>query len=570
MQKTFTRQVFLGTITASSNLILSQKIEEELLADQTTLKFKHAKVELQITPTDEEIQTQYEENQDAFREPELNQAEFVAVSLIPDVPEIAIELVERARNGEDFAVLADEYSDVKEPEGGAMGWRRAGDYVSPHLKPFFALEWNEVSDPVLGPNGYIIYKIEEERKNDLTGEREINGRQIILNTELSEEVRNERIQLANEIAAKLKETDNLQAVADEYNLKALKTDYFNRMNLEIENIHHEDIYTFRGKILAETAVPWEPIEAKRHIYLAKIVDTKPGDLPPLDEIRDKVIENIKNERKRTDEYQERLEEKINLIKGRVDNLATITDLDSDISVEIGEVEEAVSRKNSLFQQKIYVQTTAIFDALEEKEVGEVGGPIRGFLGAYWFFELLERNAPTEEELAAMEDERQEIKDRIIQTAQYETLSDYTKDLRERMLASVPFTQDMEALDRILGRNQEEETEEPAPANTTGVEGEFAPTGADSSEAEDPDSDSEEAVVDTAATTPESSEEEGAETPAETPATDADIATPEREAVDSEPTTVEVDSAIEITAPSMEAPSKEETQEPETVGETTEQ
>ncbi|MCK5863038.1 MAG: SurA N-terminal domain-containing protein, partial [Candidatus Hydrogenedentes bacterium] len=458
LRENVARQVFLGTITASSGRIIEREIDEELLEGQTKLKFKHAKVELLVVPTAEELQTHYDENPEMYRDPELHQADFLALSIIPDVPKLALELVERARNGEDFAALANEYSDQKTSEGGSMGWRRAGEYVSPQLKPFFELSYNEISDPVLGPAGYIIYKVDEERTNDVTGEIELNGSQIVLNIEVAEDILAARLQQADEIAAILQEEGDIQTIAEEYELEVLRTDYFNRMSLEIENIHHEDLYTFRGKLLAQIDSPWEPVKAKRYIYVAKMGEAKEGDLPALEDVRDKVVTNVKNELKRSEDYQENLEKRMDRLKGRVISVDTIKDLDSDITVEMGETDAPVSLKDSLFQKKIYVQTTDIFEALKDKEVGGISGPLRGFIGAYWFFELVERDAPTADELIELKEEREEIKDRMIRTAQYEILSDYTKDLRERMMASVPYTQDNAAFDRILGRNWEEEVE----------------------------------------------------------------------------------------------------------------
>jgi len=543
VQETVTRQVYLGTITASSGRILKKKIDDELLAEQTKLKFKHAKVELLFTPSEEELLAHYNDNPDTYREPELNQVEFLKISIIPDVPELALQLVERARNGEDFAALATEFSDVKQPEGGAMGWRRAGDFVSPQLEPFFALAYNEVSDPVLGPNGYIIYKVEEERFNEVTGEREINGRQIQLNVEIDPAVLAEREKMADEIAAKLQGGMDIQTVAAEYGLEVLRTDFFNRMKLEIENVHHEDIYTFRGQMLAQEEEPWKPVKAKRHLYIGKIVEKKPGELPPFEDVREKVVENVKNERKRTDEYRERLEEKINIIKAQVDKVDNIKGLDADLAVEVGETEEPVTRKDSLFQKKIYVQTTEIFDALKDKAVGEVGGPVKGFLGEYWFFELVERDAPTPEKLAEMTKERKEVKDRIVQTAQYEILADFTKNLRETEIANTPFTQDNEAFNRILGRNQEGEgVELIGEGEGAAEEGEAA---ADTAAAEGEQSQEGETVADTAATAEAASETAAPESESDTTATTdgtpetGDTPSPETPAAETEPAGTEM-------------------------------
>jgi hypothetical protein len=51
------------------------------------------------------------------------------------MPELATQLVERARSGEDFAQLANEHSSLSEPAGGEMGWRTEEEFMGEHLKP---------------------------------------------------------------------------------------------------------------------------------------------------------------------------------------------------------------------------------------------------------------------------------------------------------------------------------------------------------------------------------------------------------------------------------------------------
>ena len=464
LREAVSRQVFMGAVTAPAGRVLQRKVDEELMLEKTRLRVRHANVSLALDLSEEEIQAHYEENPDDYRERSTYLAEFIAIPIMPEVPELAWELIERARDGEDFEALATEYSDLQQPVGGTMGWRREGDFVSPHLRPFFALELGDVSEPVLGPDGFHIYTVEDERFNESAEQWEVRGRQIVLHAELDEETLAEREQLADEISARLQEADDPEAIAEEYGFELLQTDYYNRWVLEIDNIHHDDMYRFRGRSLDEDYPPWEPIKARRHIYLANVVDTKLGDLKPIDEVRDEIIESITNERRRTEEYQAELETHIEAIEGQVDSLDNITALNPALAVEIGETEELFSRRDSLFQQQIYVQTRDVINLLQDKEVGDVAGPLSGFLGGYWFFELLERDAPTPEELADMQEEREEMKERFIQTAQFEMMSDFTQDLRERMMASVSFTQDTAAFDRILGRDWDEETPDDVPTD----------------------------------------------------------------------------------------------------------
>ena len=466
MRESVARQVFLGAVTAPAKRVLDRKITEELKADHTSLRVKYAKVEMAVTPTEEEIQKHLAENPDRYRSPEQHVAEFIAVPMTPDMPELALDLVERARAGEDFAELAKEYSDLTVPEGGDMGWRSVEQFSAPHLEPLFALKVGEVSDPVLGPTGFFIYKNEEERTNEQTGEFEIRGRQIVLHTELDDEGRAAREALAETLAERLRGGEAPETVAADAGLFLRRTNPYDRNTTRIDHVSANDMFQFRPQSVAKKDTPWEPIKGRDNIYLTRIVETREGDVPPLEEVRERVVEGVINERKRTDEYREQIAAYADEMKGRIQSVADIAELYPELEISLGETEEPFTRNDMLFQQEIYVQTTQIFAAMKEAEPGDVVGPLSGFFGDTWFFELVERIDPSEEELAALEEERQAIVERLTQTAQFEILSDYTKDLRERMLASVAYTQDAAAFDRILGRDWAPPVEAPAEEEET--------------------------------------------------------------------------------------------------------
>ena len=166
------------------------------------------------------------------------------------------------------------------------------------------------------------------------------------------------------------------------------------------------------------------------------------------------------------------------IKKEAKKLEDIKTIFPELNVTIGETQEPFTRKDSLFQYQIYVQATEIHEAFKDSQPGDLAGPLGGFFGEAWFFELVERTDPSEEELAGLEGERETVRERMKQAAQYELMADYTKDLRERMLANVSFQQNAEVMDRILGRGEfapkEGEGEGAAAgAPASGTEGEAA-------------------------------------------------------------------------------------------------
>ena len=460
MQGAVARQVFLGTVTAPAGRVLEAKIDEELRADHTKLRVKFAKIEPVVVPQDDELLKHYEENPDMYRRPEQHVAEFISLSLAPEMPENALELVERARQGEDFAVLADTYSALSMPEGGEMGWRAEEEFMAAHLRPLFDLLPGEVSDPIAGPTGYFIYKNEEERVNEETGAREIFARQIVLNASLNSTEIEAREQRANELATRIQGGEDPAVVASDAGLELKQSGTFDRTSETIENVDLNDVFQFRSQVVSQKETPWTPIRARNNIYLTHIIETREGDIPEFEEVRDRARENVISEKRRTDEYRAEVEKYTASIKGEVASLEQINERFPELQVVVGETGEPFTRKDTLFQHQVYVQANLIHDAFKDAAPGTVAGPISGFFGDSWFFELVEKIQPTSEELAALEAERNEIRERMTQTASYELIADYTKDLRERMLASVPFQQDVAALNRILGRDRTPSQAEP--------------------------------------------------------------------------------------------------------------
>lgn len=476
-----TQQVFLSTVSAPSGRILNNNLEEELKADHVKLRVKFAKIEPAINPTEEELRAHYDQNTEMYRLPEQVKAELMVLSLAPPMPELATQLVERARSGEDFTQLANEHSSLSEPAGGEMGWRTEEEFMGEHLKPLFALLPGEVSDPVPGPTGYFIYKNEEERTNEETGLREVFGRQIVLNAALSAEERTAREQKADEFVGRLQQGEEPQSVATEAGLALTATNFFDNRSTEIENVSDSDVLTFRSQVVSATDDAWKAIKSRNNIYLARVLERKQGEIPAFEEARESAVEKVVAERKQTDGYKEEVKTYTDRIKAEVSKLDDIKTQFPELNASIGETAEPFSRKDSLFQYQVYVQASEIHAALSDSEPGAVVGPLTGFLGDAWFFELIERQEPTPEELASFEGEREEIKNRMKQTAQYEMLGDFTKDLRERMLASVSYTQDTALLDAILGRNEGEDEAEASSEGEAG-EGEPAPDASSSEEA----------------------------------------------------------------------------------------
>ena len=206
-------------------------------------------------PNETEINAYYQEHKEDYFENEKRVVDYVLIELKPtaadsqSVYQQAGELLQDAKDGKDFAQLAEIYS--QDPgsaeKGGDLGFFKRTAMVKPFADAAFSANIGDIVGPVESQYGLHIIKVEDKRKQD--GEEEVKARHILLKIETSNSTRDALRDEAVYIAESAKESD-LKTIAEAESLQVNTTQPFEIEGF-IPGIGMEtriNRFTFRSKI----------------------------------------------------------------------------------------------------------------------------------------------------------------------------------------------------------------------------------------------------------------------------------------------------------------------------------
>ena len=121
---------------------------------------------------------------------------------------------ERARSGEDFAQLAIAYSDAGTAlEGGALGWRKAGQLPSFAAEVIPTMQPGQVTEPIRSPSGLHLFKLLEVRGAEQAAlVSQVHARHILLATNEIEDDETVRQKLS-QIRGRILGGESFEAIA---------------------------------------------------------------------------------------------------------------------------------------------------------------------------------------------------------------------------------------------------------------------------------------------------------------------------------------------------------------------
>ncbi|MGD8229642.1 MAG: SurA N-terminal domain-containing protein [Desulfobacteraceae bacterium] len=246
-----------------------------------------------VSITDQQVEDYYEDNREMFKQEKEVRARHILFKLDPNAPEEedekvrekASEVLEKAREGDDFVNLAKKYSEGPTAQkGGDLGYFGRGQMVKPFEEVSFKMKTEEISELVRTRFGYHIIKVEDVKE----------AREKTLE-EVSEEIKKTltnmaTMDLAHEKALSLIDQMPYEVDLTEYAARhevPIKQSGYFSSNENIPDIGGDDklrksIFSFEKNDVSEVL----EVEGKFHII--QIVDKKPSHLPELEDVKEKV------------------------------------------------------------------------------------------------------------------------------------------------------------------------------------------------------------------------------------------------------------------------------------------
>ncbi|CAN5357697.1 peptidyl-prolyl cis-trans isomerase [soil metagenome] len=274
--------------------------QDEFLAPETvTLKYLEIRAQElseDIEVSEQELTDYYESVADRYVTPEQRRASHVLIEVGGDVSEeqarnTAEQVVQRARDGEDFTALAEEFSDDTgtADAGGDLGWLEPGTFEGPFDDALFSMEEGEIRGPVRSEYGFHVIKLTDLRSGETRTLDEVRAELVAeIKTERAEEKFYERAEALADAA--FETPGELESVARELDLELHEAPSFSRT-------------TGGGEIGANTRV----IEAafdesvlvegenspileldEDHAMVVRASDHQPSVVKPLAEVREEI------------------------------------------------------------------------------------------------------------------------------------------------------------------------------------------------------------------------------------------------------------------------------------------
>ena len=264
------------------------------------LAFRPDTYRSQAAVSDDEIRQYYDANPDEFKKPKTIEARHILLIVDPNADtktveekrKQALDILNMARSGRDFAELAKQYSEDSSKEtGGYLGQFERESLVKPFGDIAFSMKAGEIGGPVRTQFGWHIIKVEKVNPAAtlLFGEAEEKIRKKLID----ERARTLAYDQAEAVSNNAFEGDDLVQVANERGLKLLTTDFFTEKGPG-NDIGSPAKFAAAAFGLLEKDIS-DIQEFEEGYYILQVVEKLPPKVPEYENVKDRVRADLAKE-----------------------------------------------------------------------------------------------------------------------------------------------------------------------------------------------------------------------------------------------------------------------------------
>ena len=193
----------------------------------------------QVQINEDDVQTYYDSNPNEFQKPKTVEARHILIKVDPEADDETVQntlqktekILKQARDGKDFAELAKQYSEGPSAQnGGSLGAFKRDAMVKPFAEQAFSMQSGDISEPVRTRFGWHIIKVEKVNEASTVAlEAARDGIVEKLTNERAETLAYDKAEL---IYDNTFEGEDLVRNANENNLTVHETDFFTKKGPE--------------------------------------------------------------------------------------------------------------------------------------------------------------------------------------------------------------------------------------------------------------------------------------------------------------------------------------------------
>ena len=377
-------------------------------------------------PTNDELTKMYQKNIDNYEMPEMRVMKYVKWPILSDANDTlrvkleADDLMFRINNGEDFAQLANTYTEDPSNsinpyslKGGNLGWFDKGQMVPEFDLASFDSNKGDIVGPVLTDFGYHIIKIEDKRTTE-DGNDQVNASHILLTIKPGRGTENN-----------LKDTASIFALeAEEYGFfnhaDSLGMEVFESNDVEKESIFINDIGVARNAVnfafRSDVGSISEPVKNDNFFLVFYLDKIKDKTVKSLDDVREELTLKFENEL--TKEQIKSLAESLGINSNT--DLSNVAEQNENFEY----VNSVTSKLNGSFQS--IGKSNYVVGALKNANIGDLLGPLPTIRGEA-FVKVLNIGLVNE---ADFDEKKQAIKESLIISRQNSMWSNWLQALKE--------------------------------------------------------------------------------------------------------------------------------------------